>query len=136
MEPSRKSHAILNSLYFCGTMPNDASESAATHSSKLHYQSFSCTSCNLYAALAVAPKFKNLRSGMEARVSLETIEPNDLMLLFQYYYFNDATHCSPCVFHMFVKCCSSRFPIIVVIFHNSRVSKLCHQSRGMSKTMV
>ena len=35
MEPSRKSHAKLNRVHFCGAMPYDITENVATHSSRL-----------------------------------------------------------------------------------------------------
>ena len=72
----QKNHATELS-FFCGEMPDDATESVATHSTRLQPSIISCPS---YSLDAMVPKFTTLKSGMEAQVSLETtIKPLDLL---------------------------------------------------------
>ena len=79
MEPSGKSHEIELSL-FLGAMPDDVTESVATHSSRLQPSIICMPQLQLWWSAALVPKFKTLKSGMKAQVSLETaIEPHDLV---------------------------------------------------------
>ena len=78
LEPSQKSHAIELS-YFCGALPDDATESVATHSSRLQPSIICMPQLQLWCSAALVPKFTTLKSGTKAQVSLETtIEPHDL----------------------------------------------------------
>ena len=61
-------------------MPDDATESAATHSSRLQPSIICMPQLQPWSSAALVPKFTTLKSGMKAQVSLETtIEPHDLV---------------------------------------------------------
>ena len=70
----------INWVYFCGARPYDATESVATHSSRLQPSIIYMSQLQPWCSAALVPKFPTLKSGVKAQVSLETtIELNDLV---------------------------------------------------------
>ena len=61
-------------------MPDDATESVATHSSRLLPSISRMPQLQPRCSAALVPKFSTMNSGMKAQASLETtIEPHDLV---------------------------------------------------------
>ena len=61
-------------------MPDDTTESVATHSTRLQPSIFRMPQLQSWCSAALVPKFTTLKSGMKAQVRLETtIEPYDLV---------------------------------------------------------
>ena len=71
---------LLNRVYFCGAIPNTATESVATHSLRLQPSIICKSQLQPWCSAALVPKFTTLKSGIKAQVTLETtIEPHDLV---------------------------------------------------------
>ena len=74
MEPQKN---LANEVFICGASPDDASESVATHSSRLQLSIICMPQLQPWCSAALVPKFAR----MKAQVSLETtIEPHDVIL--------------------------------------------------------